>query len=65
MFKFSPTCLNGIGRVRTSRGQEVNLIAESNLDGVYVPSSVERIRKQVADKPVAASRAEHWKARWR
>jgi hypothetical protein len=26
MFKFSPTCLNGIGRVRTSRGREVNLI---------------------------------------
>jgi hypothetical protein len=43
----------------------VNLIAESNLDGVDVPSPVERIRKQVADKPVAASRAEHWKARWR
>jgi hypothetical protein len=43
----------------------MNLIAESNLDGVYVPSPVERIRKQVADKPAAASRAERWKAgRW-
>jgi deazaflavin-dependent oxidoreductase (nitroreductase family) len=27
----------------------MNLIAESNLDGVYVPSPVEHIRKQVAD----------------
>jgi deazaflavin-dependent oxidoreductase (nitroreductase family) len=27
----------------------MNLIAESNLDGVYVPSPVERIREQVAD----------------
>jgi hypothetical protein len=43
----------------------MNLIAESNLGGVYAPSPVERIRKQVADKPAAASRAERWKAgRW-
>ncbi|WP_353360370.1 hypothetical protein [Mycobacterium sp.] len=41
----------------------MNLIAESNFDGVYVPSPVERIRKQVADKPAAASRAERWKGR--
>ncbi|MDT5325612.1 MAG: hypothetical protein QOF25_2764 [Mycobacterium sp.] len=27
----------------------MNLIAENNLDGVYVPSPVERIREQVAD----------------
>jgi predicted SnoaL-like aldol condensation-catalyzing enzyme len=31
----------------------MNLIAESNLDGVYVPSPVERIREQVADYQVA------------
>jgi hypothetical protein len=37
---------------------------ESGLDGEYVPSPLERIRKQVADYEASAgTRAERWKGR--
>src|ERR1700731_625462 len=34
---------------RTSKGREMTLIAETSLDGEYVPSPTESVRTQVAD----------------
>lgn len=43
--------------------REMTLIPHSDLDGEYVPSPVERIRKRVAGYEASgASTAEHWKA---